>query len=649
MRSTWMALGIVIALSLTACQKKNALKDVQSEEDKAKATPMGRAIYSTAFGQRSGDPAALTNNNFSNYNPNGFFAGGNSGYSANPFENPVAFKLDSFMPNLTSVPTPQWPFIRRCDPSRFTMEKQMVLEVATRSRLYPHLYGYKKYIPVRYAVAVGTAADEAANQSHRRTILRRDYDGHSYIPVGAANTTGPTGGHFYYDVNATGARHDFINGFMCFFNLVPVTTEVVGQVPIPVGSGYNAHNWHYMHYGGTYTSAADLADVATGLKASRLFNKIENENVLLAPPQIVPIYVADFRQEITDPDNNNVAVPILRAENINQLPRMYELTSPGRKIFNLPNIWKHRDRVTQVLSLDRTLGGWPVKGYEGVPQLLDWLAYSGTAGTVIAASYTPIVLDLGARGIITSSDRHGTFFNTGMYRNFADSNPATMYDVRYQTAWLGGEIENTGLINSVAPHYRPTMKDGFLVLPDANGLVKDARNLLGQFTPVTVLGSTTTYSNGYQALAAMTNKNCSVQSGDPKATFLGPWDPMYYTLKIWIDKDRNGHVHTSAVASHSERKELYTLAEAGVAAINVCKLYDRQEFDQYGNDTSMRSAFLYMPGETIIGNEAEILNRLYTGQTAYGAAAEFRVTVDIRFRANPANYLDNVESSNYGR
>jgi len=193
------------------------------------------------------------------------------------------------------------------------------------------------------------------------------------------------------------------------------------------------------------------------------------------------------------------------------------------------------------------------------------------------------------------------------------------------------------------------MKDGFLVIPDANGLVKDARNLIGQFTPVTTLGVTTTYSNGYQARAAMTNKNCAAPTNDPKSVFLGPWDPMYYTLKVWIDKDRNGHVYKNSVAPNSERKELYTLAEAGVAAINVCKLYDRPEYDQYGNDTSQRSAFLYMPGEQIIGNDAEILSRITTGKTAVGGAAEFRVSVDIRFRAQPNNYLENIDPLNYGR
>ncbi len=645
MKAPWLAFGLVLALSLTACNKKLALKQ-SGEEDPEKSTPIGRAIYSNAFGPRNDDPAALINNNLTGYNPNGYFAGNNSGYSANPFENPISFKLDSFMPNLKAVVSPQWPFIRRCgDPGRFEAERQMVLEVVARSRAYPQLFNYRKLIPVRYAVAVGTAQDEAANQSHLRTLLRRNYNGRSYVPVGPKVLPATGVNHYYYQVDASGARDDFMNGQMCYFNMALVTREAAGTIPAPDGSNTYIHNWQYMHYGPvTYTSADDEA-IASGLKSPRLFSKIEDTNDI----QTIPIYVADIRQEITDPDNGNAPVPILRAENINQLPRMYELTEPGRKIFNLPNIWKYRDRVTQVLATDRTLNGFAVKGYEGVPQLIDWLAYSGVSGTVLAASYTPIVLDLDRRGIITSSVRHGTFFNTGMFRNYADSNPDTMYDVHHQTAWLGGEIESTGLFNSIGAHYRPTMKDGFLVLPDANGDVKDARNLIGQFTPVTYLGVTQTYSNGYQALAALSNKNCSAPTSDPKSVFLGPWDPMYYTLMVWIDKDRNGRVYQSAGAPNSERKELYTLAEAGVAAINVCKLYDRQEYDQYGNDTSMRSAFLYMPGEQIVGNEAEVLSRITSGKTAQGGEAEFRISIDIRFRAQPDNRLENIDTLNYGR
>lgn len=647
----------ILTLMLSACAKKAALLETDERETK---TPVGRAVNTNVFTTRNSDPTAITTGNPGTFGNYGYFNGNTNSwgnYGVNPVENAVAYKLDSFLPNLMPVFDSQWPFIRSCDSGqfnadRFNQEKQWVLQVANN---YP-----TQYIPVRYAVAVGNIVDGTAHLSHQRTILRSNFNGIVNVPVGAANTTADGSlnhaNRFYYKTNASGAAFDFAYGKMCFFNVIKVVEGVAANVPLPDGTvttsaNYN-HTWNYMLYGATYdmTNPTVAADVATGLKSPRLFKKLEN----LTERQILPLYVADFRATI--PKLEGGSIPILRTEAISQLPRLYEYQGVGKSLFNLVNVVRYRDRITQVLSTTRTVwalnnaevaAGTPGatayahQAYVAVPQLLNWIVQSGVTGTVMAASYTPIVLDLDQRGIITSSVRQGTYFNTGMFRNYADSNPATMYDVHYQTAWLGGEIEPTGMPNSINVHYRPTMKDGFLVLPDANGEIKDARNLVGEFTPVTVNGTTRTFSDGYQALAALTNKNCSVPASDPRAYYLGPWDlEMYSRLKVWIDVNRNGYTDPGEVRS---------LADAGVAALNVCKLFNRPETDQYGNDTSKRSVFLYMPNEQIIGNEAEIIRRITTGRTSFNQPIDVRASIDIHFRANFTNYLEPYEASNVGR
>ena len=102
-------------------------------------------------------------------------------------------------------------------------------------------------------------------------------------------------------------------------------------------------------------------------------------------------------------------------------------------------------------------------------------------------------------------------------------------------------------------------EDGFLVVPDANGQVKDARQLFG--TRMKVDGQT--YADGFKTLQAFSKKDC--ESPNPKERYLGPWDKDLFfgdkAIKVWVDKNRNGT---------SDEGEISSLQESGIAAINTC-------------------------------------------------------------------------------
>jgi hypothetical protein len=626
------------ALSIIACTKNPVLPLGGSGTGSGKGNvddPSSRAtaLRGAAFSYGSAD-AAL----FQGTSGRGSFAGTYDASAPNSTSTTTS-QLDAFLPNVTIIPQRPWPFVKNCDPSRYELEKRFVQYIAASDP-------YRRTIPVRYAISVGTLVDNIAHLAHRRSILRTDATNIVPVPVGPADSlsalSGPTAFHYFAD--ASGAKADLISGSMCYFNIMRVVGEESGQT-IKLEDGTFLHENNVMYYGDTdYRTSPE--------KSPRLFQKLANADYFSAPPQILPLYVADFRSKV--PQLDGTTFEILNSEFASSAIRRQEYTESLKNIFNLPNVVRYNDRLVQVLSSNRSVvakDGYIVvpgtagattfsySAYEGLPQLLRFIVYSGVNATVMSTNYTPIVLDLGKRGILTSSLQWGTFFNATLLQNYAQTDATKRYQVSHQTAWLGGEIEFQNASNNVGPYFKPVAKDGFLVLPNLDGSVTDARNLLGGSTPVTVNGVPRTFANGYQALAALAGKDCASTSTDPKTQYIGPWDTeIFGKLKVWIDSNRNGV---------SDPGEVIGLADVGVAAINACMLANRTEYDKFGNNTSMRSVFLYMPGEAIYGNEALILQRLAPGFTGAGTA-EFRVSIDILFSANTQSYLEKIDPINVG-
>lgn len=201
------------------------------------------------------------------------------------------------------------------------------------------------------------------------------------------------------------------------------------------------------------------------------------------------------------------------------------------------------------------------------------------------------------------------------------------YEQPHATAWLGGRVLDVGGASSAFSHdFRRVSEDGFLVIPDPDGQVRSSRNMFGDNTVVNGM----TFPNGFLALQALAQKDCA--SPDPKRRYLGPWDGTLYssTLKVWIDRNRNGSADAGEVRS---------LREVGVVAINACNVVSREAFDSYGNGTALRSAFLYQQGEDITENMSEIIQRLKTGRTGSGAAAQFRLAIDVIFKVDISRNL----------
>src|SRR5690606_10329603 len=101
-----------------------------------------------------------------------------------------------------------------------------------------------------------------------------------------------------------------------------------------------------------------------------------------------------------------------------------------------------------------------------------------------------------------------------------------------------------------------------------------------------------------------------------------------------VDASRNGHVDSGA---------LFSLKDKGIVALNPWSATHEVSVEQYNNRTSIRSSVLIAEDLTS-GNldETEIKNRLFSGKTASGADADFRVMIDIYFRSRPSFFLENI-------
>lgn len=532
-------------------------------------------------------------------------------------------------------------------------------------------------IPVQFAISFGTKEDTLAYWAHSRAILSVSNPGESYIPVGGAETSvlyddGKAKSAYYVVDNGmgpgVGAYNDYRYGKKCFYDTVTVKSHADGSPQLVEENQTNQdgsesiyafitqkedgtgirHKIKYMWYGYCAPSAAgqegcSQAGVAAygngkynygnDVYPNRLFGKLphteKNDLTGLEEPQIVKLYVADLRDgQIRGKEIKNAVISIPT-----ELNRGDEVAMDPKKFLDLRTIFRNRDQIIVNLSSDYTSAtGYLFQGMSGVPQVLGNIIVSGADGTDLASQYTPIVLDLGKPGVMTSSLMGGTYFNMAGAYDPKNTEPST-YDQPHQTAWLGGELQDVMASSEDSTDegafkhdFRRVVEDGFLVMADEDGQVRSSRNMFGNETVVNGVS----YKNGFLALQALSGKDCT--SDNPKNRYFGPWDGDLYTTKVqvWVDANRNGAVDDG---------ELMSLKTAGVVAINACNIVSAQATDTFGNGTSLRSAFLRQSGEDITGDEQEILNRINTGKTKQGDLADFRLAIDLLFQVNTGHNL----------
>lgn len=510
--------------------------------------------------------------------------------------------------------------IKRCEDvvdgqSRAELEKQQALAAAASN---PTL------IPVRYSISTGSVWDDTAYKAFRRTILRDDHDGKTFVSIGPKDAAGSYyyagGGAKHYVTNHNVARDNYINGEKCFYSVVQIEELVHDQVKYfnPETQTWQvSHPWRLMHYGKNYAQNPEMENLSP-----RLFDEVEN----LDEPQIIPLYIADIRDislNWTEFDD-----PILQAGFDSSSVRGNEYEVTLKEVFHLDHIFEHRQNLTEILSSDRMVGDKLVNAYEGVPQLIDNLLF-GYRATVLSTKYTPLVLDLGEPNIRTSSVDWGSFFNMTNYSVHPDKDPLEPWNVSHMTAWIGGALTQTAEGDN--KNWQRIADDAFLVLPTVDGNVLTSEQLFGD--QMNINGYR--FANGFHALRALTEKNCSAEEVEER--YFGPWDGALYDniVKVWVDADRNGRVGNN---------ELRSLEESRVAAINTCQIVSAQASDAYGNETHLRSSFLMVELDLDIGQEHdEIKRRIETGLSAAGIEAKFRVMIDIFFQTRPLQILQNLE------
>ncbi len=93
-----------------------------------------------------------------------------------------------------------------------------------------------------------------------------------------------------------------------------------------------------------------------------------------------------------------------------------------------------------------------------------------------------------------------------------------------------------------------------------------------------MFGTATLLQNGQRAPNGFAALKELDADRDGKIT---PRDPAWKTLRIWVDKNRNGV---------TDPGELYTLDQAGITYLNTTAI-SMMEVDSEGNQTRLRSTF----------------------------------------------------------
>ncbi len=501
-------------------------------------------------------------------------------------------------------------------------------------------------VPVEYSLSTGDKHDKISYMAYVRSILREDHSGKGYLET--SNKT--------YKVDTVTAKSEFLEGKMQYFSIVTVDTKVKSNyrnyTSFASGNPFSAWNAYNMHKTGSGLRAvSDIAEYATANPSEEF--------------PIGKIYLADLRTEILSTNND---IEIMYSD-VASVGRNKDVERRLKDIFNLKSIFRKRQKISGYLSSERTVKNKSYtatyKAYEGIPQVLQRMNCDVGNSRVISARYTPIVLDLGRPYLRTTSEFWGVFFNlanasiTENDESLVNTSSENSYS--HRSAWLGGRIQKvqsieladtstTGIISPKDYMWQRVADDGFLILPPSEGEVTSVHLFGSEFKNPNAPEKK--YDNGFTALQDFVGKELACKTpvqqlyyeGTPseeqleiirqevKDRYIGPWSAEYKTLKIWIDKNINGTI---------EDGELSSLKDQGVLAINTCITSNSliTEYDQYGNNTTLRSAFLYNESQKEY-TEEEILHQLIFGKTEDDKKANFRILVDIYFKARPFHFLE---------
>ena len=511
-------------------------------------------------------------------------------------------------------------------------------------------------IPVEYSFSTGDKHDRNSYMAYWRSILRKDHNNISYIQPDNLAWKHKDDRFLTYKVDSERAKKDYVSGKMQYFSLVEVKENMLARsknfIDFSKESGARFSYWQAWNYHNTGSGLKGISNVA---------RYMEEEGD--AP--IAKIYLADIRDEILPyPEKYEIIYPDLTSE----YARNSDIMGRLKDIFNLRTLFRNRIKITAGLSVKRDIKKKGYRAtyepYEGMAQVLQRMNCDVGESRVISARYTPLVLDLGAPHIRTTSEYWGSFFNLSNAAVIEDDvkqdNLVAPNTFTHRTAWVGGKImkvdnptkEIPGVTLKKDFMWQRVADDGFLVLPPDSGEVTAAHLFGSHFKNPD--GSRSRYENGFKALQdyAGTQKACETPvnkefSGESpsdeqlkirykqiKDRYVGPWNPVYDKLKLWIDRDLNGRI---------DSEELHSLESQGVHAINTClgSINNIAEYDQYGNHTSLRSAFLYIdPKETKDLSQEQIMHRLTFGTDKRGIEVNFRAMIDIYFKARPYHFLE---------
>lgn len=504
-----------------------------------------------------------------------------------------------------------------------------------------------KLVPVQYAYSFGQKEDILAQKAHERAILSKDRgifkdeQGKDFTAVIMAPKD--SAGTNYYKADHSQAKAKYLAGDRCFYSTIEIKSDLIKEkshesysdflkdVP-KTHSSYTGGEAHHavQHmlggYNGIGTGADDNSRYGAGkygkdLYPNRLFSEVPSiqeyyENGKASGKkerQFIKLYVADIRD--THFGLSTATSKIIKISELTQ--RGQESTMAVDDFIDVNTIIENFATASNNLEKDFTSKETDLKfsGMDGTKQLISNLCAATLSLTTLATQYTPIVVDLGTPLIRTSGIADGVLFNM-----------SGVAGEMVKTAWVGGHVIKTKTISTAGIAFEKVetteAEDGFLVIPNADGSITDAKNLFG--SKMSVFGRT--YQNGFEALMVLANKNC--RSTDIKSQYLGPWDGALYEsqIKVWVDKNRNGK---------SDAGEVISLREAGVAAINTCYSNKYGSTDAYGNETAIQGMMIHQ--KPMIATEQDIINAIITRRslTPTSEGISRRLAVDIIFKAEP--------------
>ncbi len=519
--------------------------------------------------------------------------------------------------------------VRDCTtPGLYEMEKQMALNEAAQDPS-------GVTVPVKFSYSFGKKHDALAKYANQRAVLSETNNGISYIPIaGKTSNKYQNGKSAYYTVDNTDVARQYRTGEKCFFSTIKIDPSAltvaggyfdfidVNESDIPpmadllknkktISQKLNGirHMIHYMYVGYCAVGRCAQGQAFAGEYANRLFSTVPSLDN--GEPQIIKLYMADLRSEQMKHDIVRLSEDTVRG---------LEIDSSIDNILNVCEVHKNYYDVTKNLSLPEEVNGYQFDPIQGAVQLVNNILSHDVDGTVLSSQYTPIVIDLDGNGVRTSSVRWGTYFN------MAALDDAQGVGQAHRTAWLGGEYVDYN--QGPSPDHRVSLDvrlkstDGFLVIPDDQGLVSSSTQMFGD--NIQINGKT--YINGFKALQAFAGKDCT--SSGTRNRYVGPWDHDIYEnqLKIWIDENRNGV---------SEEGELRGLRDLGIAAINACHIVHQDEEDSFGNGTQLRSAVLMAgPYPNLLLRPEEIVYHLENGHGYEGEKSYFNLAIDLIFKVD---------------